>query len=572
MKTFKLSLLYQLINIDGVKLAVDLKCYSIFIWNDYVDNSNSNLDVDYDSFWVVFENLTKEIFISFLQGEISFLSLFINQKYSYAYLKNDYDTIVIDKNFKFNVTLPDENSALIDETSSLVPVNDCSFGKLEYFNIHAVSFGKVQTNLSAKFSNVALTDNLSLLSNKFECAAFLKNLGELYPRILYDQVSFLLYNCASRLDSTNTIAQPSFFEWKQDIDSNRKCADIFYIYRTGNNFELYNGNGKDCITIKYNDFISFIDNLGDTLATIFIDTKWSDVAYLWKTRNKNIESHKLIFLSTGLDNKYQKSLSYIVNHEKDSLGNNFYADTHLRAVARLSHKFLSDNDVVSILEIAQHMMGDLRNVPTSNHCLDFIISNIPASVFSNRYKFYEQGYILAEYIRNFFQLNGKIESIINIYNKIGVKHSEEEFHPSVYALAMWYHKNIFILLNTNPSALGFNNNLIRITLAHELAHILVDKDESLPIAEVLLAHATKLPIEQRARAFAAEFLLPRRLAVEYADMNDFPNLNSLSQEYGVSEIVAARQIVNGARNQQKFNADWKRAASQYIKNNRESVF
>lgn len=130
---FSLSKLYPLINIDGTKLAVDIPSYSIFMWNDYAERGSIWNGINYISCWVVFRNMKKSIFIKFLKGELSFLSLFNNEKRELAFLKNDYDTIVIDDNFKFEVALPDEDSALDDEALTLIPENQCSFGSNEHF-------------------------------------------------------------------------------------------------------------------------------------------------------------------------------------------------------------------------------------------------------------------------------------------------------------------------------------------------------------------------------------------------------------------------------------------------------
>lgn len=86
----------------------------------------------------------------------------------------------------------------------------------------------------------------------------------------------------------------------------------------------------------------------------------------------------------------------------------------------------------------------------------------------------------------------------------------------------------------------------RATLAHEVAHLLLDRGHQLPAAEVL-GGATPAHLEQRARAFAAELLLPRDLAgrelARHADLDVV--LARLAADFGVSREVVGWQIRNG---------------------------
>lgn len=66
-----------------------------------------------------------------------------------------------------------------------------------------------------------------------------------------------------------------------------------------------------------------------------------------------------------------------------------------------------------------------------------------------------------------------------------------------------------IVVNSNYRR-GVSNNVRRFTLAHELAHLLLDRDRSQQMAVASGPWAPKA-IEQRANAFAAAFLMPERL-------------------------------------------------------------
>jgi Zn-dependent peptidase ImmA (M78 family) len=75
--------------------------------------------------------------------------------------------------------------------------------------------------------------------------------------------------------------------------------------------------------------------------------------------------------------------------------------------------------------------------------------------------------------------------------------------------------------------------------------LLVDRQGALPFSEVLGGH-TPLYVEQRARAFAAEFLLARSSAVSAIRKYDCleESLERLKQKFGVSVELAALQIKN----------------------------
>ena len=86
----------------------------------------------------------------------------------------------------------------------------------------------------------------------------------------------------------------------------------------------------------------------------------------------------------------------------------------------------------------------------------------------------------------------------------------------------------------------------RATLAHEICHLLVDRAGALPLVEVL-GGRTARRVEQRARAFAAELLLPRELAGQaFLDHqgDDVWAARSLRSRFGISSELLAWQAKN----------------------------
>jgi hypothetical protein len=99
----------------------------------------------------------------------------------------------------------------------------------------------------------------------------------------------------------------------------------------------------------------------------------------------------------------------------------------------------------------------------------------------------------------------------------------------------------------------WHNVVARVTQAHELCHLLLDRGHGFTAVEVLQSRMP-IRIEQRARAFAAEFLLPAPLAIEiwmgagkpFEHVNLDRLLRQLSRRFGVSRSVAGWQLEHGA--------------------------
>lgn len=117
-----------------------------------------------------------------------------------------------------------------------------------------------------------------------------------------------------------------------------------------------------------------------------------------------------------------------------------------------------------------------------------------------------------------------------------------------------------VLVNSDARYAG-NSGRRRATLAHEICHLLVDRFGSLPLVEVLGGRTAK-QAEQRARAFAAEFLMPRDLAgSEFLSLQGdvVSAVRSLCSRFGVSTELLAWQVKNSGV--APMPASWKYLAS-----------
>jgi Zn-dependent peptidase ImmA (M78 family) len=162
---------------------------------------------------------------------------------------------------------------------------------------------------------------------------------------------------------------------------------------------------------------------------------------------------------------------------------------------------------------------------------------------------YEQGYTLALWLRaqhGIEQASGRVDPDALLSNW-GVPTEQIALDlVDLDAIGCWGdHHGPGIVLNTDGAHAQSVGGL-RATLAHEIAHLLVDRAGSLPLAEVL-GGRTARHVEQRARAFAAELLLPRARAaslfVEPGIALDRA-LADVMSVYGVSSEVVAWQVRN----------------------------
>jgi Zn-dependent peptidase ImmA (M78 family) len=159
---------------------------------------------------------------------------------------------------------------------------------------------------------------------------------------------------------------------------------------------------------------------------------------------------------------------------------------------------------------------------------------------------FTEGYRLAEWLRRRLALEPDAPvdpgTLLRRWNV--VVRSEDFKIPDIDAIACWGPRHgPAILLN---SSMRYRSKARRrATLAHEIGHLLIDRRDALPVSEVLGGQAPLTP-ERRARAFAAEFLLPRTVAGEaFASAGD-PALvlRRLCDRFEVSKEITAWQALN----------------------------
>lgn len=160
---------------------------------------------------------------------------------------------------------------------------------------------------------------------------------------------------------------------------------------------------------------------------------------------------------------------------------------------------------------------------------------------------YVQGYQLAQVLRKQLAIPDNAPSFPEQYPKgWGVHLGQIDIAAGIDAVAAWGPRHgPAVLINTDAHSRASTENGLRTTLAHEICHLLIDRANALPVAEVLGGQVPRWA-EQRANAFAAELLLPRvpaaRACREAADLIEAAA--HLEREFRVSRELTMHQINN----------------------------
>ena len=159
---------------------------------------------------------------------------------------------------------------------------------------------------------------------------------------------------------------------------------------------------------------------------------------------------------------------------------------------------------------------------------------------------FKQGQTLAQWARKRFGFAPEVRADPHeVLQSLGVEVSLHRFGTELIdAVGCWGHLHgPAVLVNRDgkhaQSAVGR-----RATLAHELCHVLVDREGSLPAAEVFGGNVPRPP-ESRANAFAAEFLLPQSNLERIRKATDARKaIDQLRDKFEVSRELIAWQIIN----------------------------
>lgn len=163
---------------------------------------------------------------------------------------------------------------------------------------------------------------------------------------------------------------------------------------------------------------------------------------------------------------------------------------------------------------------------------------------------YEQGYLYALRLREHLALGtDQPFDVLRNLRDWGVDYLEVSLGTAlVDAVACWGPRHgPAVLINVDGKHSGSLSGR-RASVAHEIGHLLVDRAGALPAVEVLGGRVNPA-VEARARAFAAELLLPREVAGRaLGNATDLTSatraIRSLVSRYRVSREIVAWQVRN----------------------------
>jgi Zn-dependent peptidase ImmA (M78 family) len=215
------------------------------------------------------------------------------------------------------------------------------------------------------------------------------------------------------------------------------------------------------------------------------------------------------------------------------------AESPMMAVARMSRPLTEATRRLAIEAVA----GVTARKTT---VLDALTTGVgPVLEATSDRKPHEQGYALALWLRSELKITGRVDPgallqgwKVHVEDLPGVDRQLDAF-------ACWGNRGPAIFVN--PQGEHANSTAgRRATLAHEIAHLILDRWRSLPLAE-MFGGATPVHLEKRARAFAAELLLPREVASSAVAISTslLAAARQLQDDYGVSREIVAWQISNG---------------------------
>lgn len=323
----------------------------------------------------------------------------------------------------------------------------------------------------------------------------------------------------------------------------------FWLLRSGSEFTVDTGSAywKLPFEAVRDDLSALGSSICDRLAKADFD-RWNAAIEAWRQR-EDADGTSLLAWSAGLDRSLARELieegviEPPVNFDDAANDND-----ELRIAARMAGA-LSPKQIRGIVGLARefelHDAEVLRGL--AKECADFIEhQGVSARPF-------EQGETAANFVRERLELaSGGAVDVLTIVRSLGieVRHRRAD-PPTLDGLAVWGRRHgPGVFLNETSSRYSSG---ARVTLAHELCHLLLDGGQALAAVEVLRA---RMPtgVEQRAKSFAGEFLLPRRIAAErWIDAGrpvDDSSLNLLLEElanaFGVTRSVAAWKLEHAA--------------------------
>jgi hypothetical protein len=317
--------------------------------------------------------------------------------------------------------------------------------------------------------------------------------------------------------------------------------------------------GRIIERLPFDAFRTALTEIGDAIAKhlMQIDAdKWNHVVEAWRHRDAGSKINLVCWSASVAPVVAQTLIARGLIEPPKSFADAANDNDELLIAARMAGA-LPISQITEILSVARrfdhHSAGQLDALSAA--AVKHLRGLIPMKPFG-------EGEELAKFARQWLRIGwSEYVDIFDIANKLGITVLTDAVEPPTFdGLAIAgkrYGPGAFINTEGRRIKRGAADLTrdagARVNLAHELCHLLIDRDHSLGAIEVLRSRMPAM-IESRARAFAGEFLLPAAAAADVWDSAESPIsrekleplLEELADRYGVSFSVAAWKLQHGA--------------------------
>lgn len=303
-------------------------------------------------------------------------------------------------------------------------------------------------------------------------------------------------------------------------------------------------------TAPWDELRESLGSLGDEIAarleSLGVDDGRAQHALrAWRNRGRR-SRERVLRIVTGLPNERLAEI-------QEALVTRDRAPSELSIEAPERNELLAAARMTAALPngVIVDVLSELASLPKRTTAdLDHMSSEVEAVLRENADgRPYEQGYAVARYVRERTLPGSRPISGWRWLESMNVEYRETRFRSrAIDAVACWglRHGPAVVINTAGPHAATMGGR--NASVAHEIGHLLMDRRGALPAAEVLGGRISP-GVEARARAFAAEVLLPREaagsaLATAGSAEQAQRAVKSLTSRYIVSQELVAWQARN----------------------------
>lgn len=331
----------------------------------------------------------------------------------------------------------------------------------------------------------------------------------------------------------------------------------FWLLRSGESYHL-ESQGRLWV-LPYDQVVEALTELGDRLAELLrkAGDKWAPLLDAWNRRTEG-DGVRLLAWATGLDLEESRTLIQQGMLEEPA---NFVEAANDNDELRIAARMAGALPVEQIREIIVLARSYGKNESAELEVLAHACSREVWERWSARPP-YVQGEVAARFAREWLKIEPDFAcDVLAVLEILKVSVRADDVEPETLdALAIWGSKHgpgVFLNLasqrvnDVEPQKLG-DDPALRVTLAHELCHLLLDGGHTITAVDVLRSRMP-VAIEQRAKSFAGELLLPSLTAARWWQDMQSPRdreglrkvLLELESAFRVPRAVSAWKLDHG---------------------------